>query len=297
MEIVGAFACSHAGLIVTEYERADPGQRERIYDGFRQVGDAVRRLQPDAILIFATDHGRIYPLSAFPQFLIGVSANAQGIGDAGLPTCVVPINQRVAQGVLGGAIANGVDLAYSESMSIDHSFVTPLRLMTPEFDVPIVPVMQNCNRPPLPTLARSHEVGQRMAAGMRDGAPARVVAIGTGGLSHWVGDEARRAFIKQPAGTRLGHETQFPVKIGERGPINDAWDRAFLDALARGQALPFVSDYADTRLDEEAGNGAEEIRNWLLIAGLVGDARARTIAYEPIPEWHTGTAVVEFAVA
>lgn len=294
MDIVGAFACSHAGLIVTDYERAEPEQRERVYAAYREVGNRIRALAPDAILIVATDHGRIYSLTALPQFVIGVSETATGIGDAGLDACVVPINQPLAQQVLEGAIREGVDLAYSEQMSIDHSFVTPLRLITPDLDVPIIPIMQNCNRPPLPTLARAHEVGRKIGAAIRAGGPGRVVVIGTGGLSHWVGDEARRSFIRQPAGTRIGHEGEHPLKLGERGPINDTWDHAFLDAVGRGQVMPFLSDYPDMRLDEEAGNGAEEIRNWLVVCGCVEDAPAKTLAYEPVAEWHTGTGVAAF---
>jgi aromatic ring-opening dioxygenase catalytic subunit (LigB family) len=296
MQIVGAFACSHAGLIFSHVDKAEPAQKDRVYAGYAEAAERIRELAPDAILIFATDHGRIYPLTNLPQYVIGVSPGAEGIGDSGLPVCNVPINQPLAQDVLEGAVQAGVDLGFSEEMRIDHSFVVPLMLLTPDLDVPIIPIYQNCNRPPLPTLERSHEVGEKLGQAMAAGRPGRVVVVGTGGLSHWVGDEARRDFIKQPAGTRLGHEAEHPLVLGERGNINQEFDHAFLGALADGRLRDFMKDWPADRLDDEAGNGSEEIRNWLMASGTVGDRPARTIVYEPVAEWHTGFAVAEFRV-
>ena len=294
MEIVGAYACSHAGLIISHEAKADPGQRDRIYAGFETMRREIEALRPDAIFILATDHGRIYPLTMLPPFVLGVSASAHGIGDAGIPECDVPINQPIARAILDGAFERGVDLVYSEEMKIDHSFVCPLTFLTPAFDVPIVPMVQNCSRPPLPTLVRSHEVGARVGDAMRAGPDGRIVVIGTGGLSHWVGSEARQAFLRRPAGDRYGHEQDFPVEIGERGEINDGFDEQFIDVLSRGAAPGFLADWSNDRVVKEAGNGAQEIRNWLTIAGMVGDSPLDLIAYEAIPEWHTGTAVARF---
>ena len=49
-------------------------------------------------------------------------------------------------------------------------------------------------------------------------------------------------------------------------------------------------------MEEVAGNGAQELRNWITTAAIVDDARARVLAYEPVAEWLTGTAVVRFEV-
>lgn len=294
MDIVGAYACSHAGLIISHEAKAERGQRDRIYEGFDTVRREIEALAPDAIFILATDHGRIYPLTMLPPFVIGVSPSAHGIGDAGIAECDVPLHQGFARAILDGAFERDVDLVYSEEMKIDHSFVCPLTLITPQYDVPIVPMVQNCSRPPLPTLARSYDVGAKLGDAMRAGPAGRVVVIGTGGLSHWVGSEARQAFLGRPAGDRYGHEHEFPVEIGERGRINEEFDRLFIDCLARGEASSFLADWSNDRVVDEAGNGAQEIRNWLTIAGLVQDRPLELIAYEAIPEWHTGTGVARF---
>jgi 2,3-dihydroxyphenylpropionate 1,2-dioxygenase len=297
MDIVGAFACSHAGFLISDYERADPRARDTVYDGFARMRSAISDARPDALVVIATDHGRVYPLQHQPQFVIGVGQTARGIGDAGLPPCSVPINQSVAQRVLDGCIEAGVDLAYAEDVLIDHSFVTPLMLATPDLDVPIVPIVQNTRMPPMPTLQRSHAVGQVLGAVLRSASlGGRVVVLGTGGLSHWVGDEARRTFLAQPAGTRFGHEQEFPLVLPERGPINESFDTSFLAALGRGAATDFIREWPPARIQSEAGNGAHEIRNWLLIAGVTNDAPMETLAYAPVPEWHTGTAISSFKI-
>jgi hypothetical protein len=128
MDVVGAFACSHAGFLISHYERAEQTTRERVYAGFARMRDTIKRLEPDALVVIATDHGRIYPLNHQPQYVIGVGSPARGIGDSGLPECEVPVHQEYATLVLEGCIERGVDLAYSEAVSIDHSFVTPLML-------------------------------------------------------------------------------------------------------------------------------------------------------------------------
>lgn len=297
MDIVGAFACSHAGLIVERRNQAPRQQSEAIYAGYARMSQAIEGLAPDALLIVGTDHGRIYPLTHSPQYVVGVSESAHGTGDATLPECEVAIHQPFAQALLEGAIREGIDLAFSEEMRIDHSFVTVLMLVDPTFRFPIVPVVQNCNVPPRPTLQRSYDVGQRLGAALRAGPAGRVVVIGTGGLSHWVGSPERRAFQSRPAGTRYpDREAMPPLALEPTGPINQEFDRMFLDLFTHGEAGSFAQEWSDQDLEETAGNGAHELRNWLTLAGMAGDAPGDVIAYEPVAEWLTGFGVAQLRV-
>lgn len=292
MSVVAAFACSHAGLLVTRKGKGDPDQEQRVYDAFARMGEDLKAARPDAVVMFATDHQTVHKLNHVPVFTIGVSATARGLGDAGIPAREYPANQAVAQRLLEGAIDAGVDLAFSEDMAIDHSFVTPLLLALGEDTLPLVPVTQNCNVPPRPTLRRSHEVGQVFLE-VIERSDARVAVIGSGGLSHWVGSEQRQAFMRQPAGTRLARMGEYPVELGDTGSINDAFDRELLAAAESGRWAEIAS-WSPDEVEARAGNGAQEIRNWLSAAGAAGDAPVTTLAYEPIPEWLTGTAVVRF---
>jgi protocatechuate 4,5-dioxygenase beta chain/2,3-dihydroxyphenylpropionate 1,2-dioxygenase len=76
----------------------------------------------------------------------------------------------------------------------------------------------------------------------------------------------------------------------QAGQINERFDRDFLIRLESGDAV-HLTDYDDAVLDA-AGNGAHEIRTWLVAAGAAGaGVPFETLAYEPVPEWLTGTAV------
>jgi len=296
MEIVGAFACSHAGLIVARRDQAPAEQRDRVFGAYRAVQEEITRLRPDALVVVATDHLQAFPLSGVPAFSVGVGPVATGLGDGGLPPCTVSVHQSLARTILDGCMARGVELAFSEQVAIDHSFVMPLSLVTPRLDVPIVPVAQNCNVPPRPSLPRSRELGRAMRESFRSGPDGRAVVIGTGGLSHWVGSPTRRAFINRPAGTRIAELAAHPVVLEETGEINQEFDRWFLDQVAAGQLGEFAARWTPQRIEEVAGNGAQELRNWITTAAIVGDARATVLAYEPVAEWLTGTAVVRFAL-
>jgi hypothetical protein len=181
-------------------------------------------------------------------------------------------------------------------MRIDHSFVTPLMLSTPGLDLPIVPLVQNTRLPPMPTLRRSYEVGHIIGQALRQGPSGRVAVMGTGGLSHWVGDERRQAYLRQPAGTRYAVEQDYPLVLPERGRINADFDQAFMACLAEGGAPRWIEAWSDERIYAEAGNGGQEVRNWLTIAGMVDNAPLEVLGYAAVAEWLTGSAVARFRV-
>jgi len=296
MEILAAFACSHTGLILTRKDEARTAQRDAVFGAFQRIRERVESVRPDAIVMVAADHQRAFPLSGIPAFSIGVGPRAEGLGDAGLPPCEVPVNQRVGQVILEGCLQREIDLAFSESVEIDHAFVMPLSLITPNFEVPIVPLWQNCNVPPQPTFERSRVVGRAIGDSLRSGPSGRVVVIATGGLSHWVGDDDRREFMHRPAGERYAEIGAHPVTLTATGHINDTFDREFLDHAANGRLGSFIREWSPQRIEDEAGNGAQELRTWVMAAAIVGDAPATVLAYEPVAEWLTGCGAVEFTI-
>jgi hypothetical protein len=137
-------------------------------------------------------------------------------------------------------------------------------------------------------------VGVKLRQAIEAGPDGRVVVIGTGGLSHWVGTAEQQQFRRRPAGTRMTG-TRGAVTIDETGPVNEAFDRDFLAAICAGTSAAFASEWSEDRVYADAGNGATEIRNWILLAGVTNDRPARVLAYEAVREWLTGTAVVEFS--
>lgn len=298
MRLVGAYTSSHGGLMITRKGTGDPAAEERVFAAFRTMGEELEELEVDALIVFATDHQQLFKLDHVPMFTIGTSATARGLGDAGVEKRNYPIPQDIAGELLLGALDEGIDLAYSEDMGIDHSFVTPLILALGERSIPIVPIVQNCNVPPRPTMRRSLDVGAALRR-VIDGSSntARIAVLGTGGLSHWVGSPERQAFMRRPVGTRFADMPRFPVELGDTGEINTEFDRELLDAIERGATGRFVEEWSDERMEQTAGNGALEIRNWLSAIAMAGDAGGETLVYEPMATWMTGTAVVRLDVA
>ncbi|MPZ25137.1 MAG: hypothetical protein GEV12_01460 [Micromonosporaceae bacterium] len=293
MTVVGAYCGSHGAIMMTREADAPRRQRDSIYSAFARVGAEIAALEPDAVLIIGTDHGRIYTWDLVPSFVLGVGDQAQGIGEAGTPEVTWPMHGDVARAVLTGALTQNIDMSYSEVMRIDHSFVTPMLLMGLDKSIPIVPLMSNCNAPPIPSPVRYLRIGQVIGETL-EALPQRVVLIGTGGLSHWVGDPARREFLRRPAGTRWRDADKHAMVLPDTGPINGEFDNELLSALRDGRAAQFAADWPEERIEAEAGNGAQEIRNWLLVAAAVPRWRAQVLSYEQVGQWLTGSAIVSF---
>jgi hypothetical protein len=292
VRLVGAFCCSHAGLIVTRYELATEADRNPIYAAYEEVRREIERLRPSTIVIVATDHGRIYPLEFNPTVAIGVGATARSAGDSDVPVRDVPLHSDAAANILRSLVEQGVDMAFSEAPGIDHSFMIPLGLINPGDAIPIVPMTVNCNTPPRPTFERCREIGRALGRAIASAGDGTAVLVGTGGLSHWVGSEERRAFQNRRPGDRIAERANHPLELPEEGPINEPFDNAFLAAYQAGQMAAFQREWSPERVEAEAGNGAHELRNWMVVAGATDDAPAELLAYAPVGPWLTGTAVV-----
>jgi hypothetical protein len=294
MEIVGAFGCSHSGLIITRRDPDAEGEQKAFFQAFERMGTEILALEPKAIIVIGTDHGRIFDLKHVPQFTLGVGKSVTSIGDAGLPVEEIQVEGKLARAILSGMLQEGIDLAFSEAMSIDHSFIAPLTLAFGNRRLPIIPIIQNCNLPPLPTLRRSYEVGQALGRALRNGPPGKVVLLGTGGLSHWVGSPAYQAFLRAPAGTRLAVASGQKIELTDSGYVNADFDQNFLRLLSERRARDFLAEWDTDRIYEDAGNGGQEIRNWLMVAGAIEDAPAQVLSYYPAVQWLTGTAIARF---
>ncbi len=81
----------------------------------------------------------------------------------------------------------------------------------------------------------------------------------------------------------------------DTGKVNTEFDRWFLDCLANGRGTEVIEKYHKAEeLEQAAGNGGQEIRDWLAVAGAMpASLKPRVLAYEPIPG--CGIGVMEWA--
>ncbi|MBV8477280.1 MAG: 2,3-dihydroxyphenylpropionate 1,2-dioxygenase [Acidobacteria bacterium] len=272
-EIVIGIAASHApNLANPSIMRArDEDQFSRIKAGFAQARSLLEEAQPDAIVIFSSDHFDRCFFDNLPPFLVAVGETAEGPINEYLkiPRVKISIDGELGRFLVSEGLENGVDFASSADLPLGHAEVVPLSFLTPNWDVPIVPIVVNAFAPPMPSLKRCAQVGTfvREAVG-RWASQKRVAVLGTGGLSHWVG-------------------------LPEMGRVNAEFDRWFMDALAAGHQNEVFARYKSAEeLDMVAGNGGQEVRDWLAAAGAMPpELRAQVLAYEPLPGCGIGVMV------
>ena len=67
----------------------------------------------------------------------------------------------------------------------------------------------------------------------------------------------------------------------------------FLQLIANGD-YETIRNWSYEEIEENFGNGGQEIRNWIALLGAVQNLEADIVYYEPIPEWVTGMGIVQF---
>ncbi|MDO8279653.1 MAG: 2,3-dihydroxyphenylpropionate 1,2-dioxygenase [Burkholderiaceae bacterium] len=268
--LVFSAAMSHAPHITGSADRADPGQRLRFYAAADALGTQLRAARPDVLVVVASDHLTNFFGSCIPPFCVGSAASHSGPFEKWIkiPEFTVAGHPGFAAMLIERGFAQGTDLAFSQRMPLEHGVAVPLALLTPQFDIPIVPLIQNCMVPPLPSLRRCFELGQHIRRTAL-ASTLRVAVLGTGGLSHWPG-------------------------APESGDIDTQFDQEFL-ALLTSQTPQRILDIPNERLDR-AGFGAWEVRQWACALGAADAAPAEVLAYEAIDPWETGCAVAAFGV-
>jgi aromatic ring-opening dioxygenase catalytic subunit (LigB family) len=276
-EIVAGIATSHVPLMATHPHSADPNQRARFMAGLEQARALLERTRPDVIVIFSTDHFDRCFYDNLPAFLVGIGEEAEGPVNEWLrlPKVRLKLAPDLGRMIVNEGLEGGVDFAYSLELGLDHAELVPLQFLTPQYDVPIVPIVVNAFAPPMPSLRRCREVGAFVRRVIEEWSPAkRVGVIGTGGLSHWVGPP-------------------------ETGTINPEFDHWFLRCLCENRTSELFERYRNwEELEKTAGNGGQEIRDWLAVAGAMpAEMKPRVLAYEPIKQWATGTGVMAWCAA
>jgi protocatechuate 4,5-dioxygenase beta chain/2'-carboxy-2,3-dihydroxybiphenyl 1,2-dioxygenase large subunit/2'-aminobiphenyl-2,3-diol 1,2-dioxygenase large subunit len=286
--LVGAYATSHTAMIIRKF-RPDDAAHVAVHEAFARVRREVDRLAPDLLVVIGSEHLKSFGYECFPQICVGIGETATGWGDGGVASAELPLAGSFAAQLLADGVDAGFDLAFSANPRIDHGFMAPLTLIRPEMDIPVVPVFQNANTEPLPPLWRCAQLGELLGGVIaRRPAAERVVVLGTGGLSHWVGTP-------------------------EMGRINQDFDERFLDHVRAGD-LESILAMKTADVLAEAGNGAPEIRNWVTAMAAAatwsggaapepGSATARgpgrtrqaprgtVLAHESVPDWATGIAL------
>src|SRR5260370_16137538 len=143
-------------------------QFSRIKAGFAQARAMLEETRPDVIVIFSSDHFDRCFYDNLPPFLVAVGESAEGPINEYLkiPKVKVRVDGGLGRFLVSEGLENGVDFASSADLPLDHAEVVPLSFLTPNCDVPLVPIVVNAFAPPMPSLKRCAQVGAFLREGV-----------------------------------------------------------------------------------------------------------------------------------
>jgi protocatechuate 4,5-dioxygenase beta chain len=274
--IVGSIGCTHVpaiGRAIANNLQQDPYWKP-FFDGFPPARDWLAKVKPDIAVVIYNDHGLNFFLDKLPTFAVGAAPEYRNADEGwGIPT-LPPYkgDQDLSWHLIESLVGEEFDLTTCQEMVVDHAFTLPLELLWPgQHPCPVrtVPVCVNTVQHPLPTPARCFKLGQAIGRAIESwDADARVVVIGTGGLSH------------QLDGERAGF-------------INKKFDLMFMEKLIADPL--WVARYTIMDLVELTGTQGVELLNWLAARGaLLGEVQKVHSNYHiPISNTASGLMVME----
>lgn len=248
-KIVGIMTTSHVPALgkAIHLNHQDEPYWKPFFDGFPPIRDWLERVKPDIVVSCFNDHGLNFFLDKQPTFAIGAAPQYHSEDEGwGIPTMATfPGAEDLSWHIRDSLVRDDFDMVTCQEMLVDHAFTLPMALLWPDQKWPVrsVPICVNTVLFPLPSARRCFKLGEaigRAIATFPD--DARVLVIGSGGLSH------------QLEGERAGF-------------INKDFDLQFMDSMVSDPQ--WATQFSDLDLVEHAGNEGVELLNWLVARGTV----------------------------
>jgi aromatic ring-opening dioxygenase catalytic subunit (LigB family) len=259
-ELVGCFAASHGPLLVREWDNIPPGQKARLAAAYADLGRRISSAKPDVIVEIAPDHWSNFFLDNIPAVCIGVGEAHDGPPEPWMkafPHRELAGHPELASHIAKCALESGFEPSLSHRLKLDHGFCIPLLRMGLSVLPRIVPVIVNSIEPPLPSLRRCLQWGELLKNAIASyPALLRVAVLGSGGLSHSIGEPTM-------------------------GAIDEAFDQECIRLFKSGNETNLIK-FLESSISG-TGNGTEEIRNWLVAHGAAGGRGFELIDYLPVP--------------
>jgi Catalytic LigB subunit of aromatic ring-opening dioxygenase len=251
----------------------------RCHAALDRLADALEAAKPDVVIIVGDDQTELFTSANQPVIALfhGEEVVMNGkYGDDEKPDWIqrmgrgylmddahrVPGCPELALSLIKGLMDAEIDVASvakveeGSTSGFGHAYGFIVKRLFRERRIPIVPVLLNTYyQPNVPSARRVLAMGRALAAAVRAAPQAlRVAVVASGGLSHFVVDEAL--------------------------------DRKILRAFAEGDG-----DTLAAIPREALSAGSSEILNWIMTAGAMGASRLDWHAYEPLYRTPAGTGV------
>src|SRR6266511_1778394 len=251
---------------------------DRIHLGFAALKQQLEAFKPDILLVVGDDQAEVFTEANMPTYCLFTCAEVHGsinIGLIGEPEeenhITLRCGSELARHLLDTLNHMGFDVSETKELKpvgrpkrgLGHAFTRPVAKVTPQLNVPIIPLHVNCYFAPMPSARQCYELGRAIARALKD-RPERVAVLASGGLSH------------DPRGPRAGW-------------VDEPLDRWVLDRLARGEGEKLKHLF--TFDSDTLRSGTGEIRSWITVAGAFHGKKATVVDYIPARHAVTGLGV------
>ena len=271
-EIVAAMAMTHSPGLTGWFDRASKDHQQLALNATGEMRRRLEAARPDTLVMVSNDHLLNWPINNIPEYTVGIGDEHVGPADwfdewLGMEKYRVPGDPGLARFLVSESARRGLALAYLREMQFDDGISVPTHYLNPDARFRLVPLTMNCNVPPIPTPARTYEVGRVLAGVLRSyPAPSRIAVIATGGLSH------------EPGGPRYFW-------------VDEEFDRWFLDLLKAGDHDRLLRECTLDRMEAAGSGGTAELLAWILVLAMTRGP-ADVLAYMPAIAWRSGTGMV-----
>lgn len=264
-ELVGCFAASHGPLLVRDWARVPEAEKTRLTAAFRELGRRLDAARPDVLIEVSPDHWVNFHLENIPAVCIGVGEAHEGPPEPFLkayPHREMAGHPAFAEHLVKSALQGGFEPAFSYRLKLDHGFCIPLWRMELAKLPALVPMIVNSIEPPLPTFERCLAWGKLLKEAIESYPERmRVAVLASGGLSHSIGEPTM-------------------------GRIDEAFDRECIRLLSHTDEKALIGYLEDAV--PGAGNGTDEVRNWLVAHGAAASRGFELVDYLPVPSAYVG---------
>ena len=304
--IVGCVCTSHSPLM--DRNRATPEAEGRFWSAVDKAAQFVAKAEPDLVVVFHPDHVNGFFYKLLPSFCVGIEGAS--VGDFGTVAGKLEIPENRAWSCAEHTLTEGVDVAISYRMDVDHGGAQPIELLSAKFPLTrMIPIFVNCALAPRPRMERVRALG-RAVGRWAMACPERVLILGSGGLSHdppipslaTAAPEVRTRLIEAGVLSHSSRMTRQNNVMGEGPryaagqskllPLDEKWDQMLLDGFSSGD-LTVLDASDDDAITATGGRGGHEVRCWIAALAAMGEGyKSDVLFYEPIPEWLTGMGIM-----
>lgn len=262
--LLGGVGIAHTPSMGYQYDKGHSGEWDpkwkTWYDGTRPVRDWLNEKAPTHVIVIYNDHMNYFDLSTYPTFAIGMANHFpqadEGYGLRSFPG--VEGDPDFAWPIARSLIDSGFDLTFCQELELDHGVYSWLPyLFEAPWPVKMLPIAVNVLMQPMPSAKRLKQLGAglRKALG-NDGSDARVVIIGTGGMSHQI------------------HGTRF-------GMTNERFDRRFLDKIEH--EMDELIAVPPEKIMQAAGTETVELCMWYAMRGALAENASKAYSFYTAP--------------